>query len=134
MRCNRGHLRTRAKIMEEEIEIEIKNGKNDTAPGPDEVLAELLKLLNHIAITSLTISFDLIFRTGQIPKAWIPHSKNHTHKTFETCGTKTLISPVHPSAFSEILQWKLSHFLVFHRLWKAFHKILRAKLVRSYTK
>lgn len=59
---------TGAPILESEVEYALKCMKNRKAPGADELPAEVIKCVN---IKSLTILFNRIYNSGQIPKDWL---------------------------------------------------------------
>uniref|UniRef100_A0A8D8S118 Craniofacial development protein 2 n=1 Tax=Cacopsylla melanoneura TaxID=428564 RepID=A0A8D8S118_9HEMI len=58
-------------ILEEEVQVAIKQIKHGKAAGLDEVEAEFLKLLDEIKIKWLTQRFNKIYSTGNIPSNWL---------------------------------------------------------------
>ena len=62
---------TGPEIMKEEVRHSIKLAKNGKAAGPDEVYADLLKLLNDEGVDMITKLFNAIYRTGFIPPDWL---------------------------------------------------------------
>lgn len=81
-------------ITKSEIRKAIHNLKNNKAPGPDEVPAELIKLLDDRGITVLHRFFNRMYETGQYPTQWISSTfiplpkKNNARK----CDQYRLIS------------------------------------------
>lgn len=58
-------------ILKSEVQYAIKTAKNNKAPGPDEVYAEYLKLVDGENLEKLTAFFNLVYDTGQIPQDWL---------------------------------------------------------------
>ena len=55
-------------ITNEEVIFALKNTKNGKAPGTDEMPVKLLKLLKENNIPILTDLFNIIHKTGVIPR------------------------------------------------------------------
>ncbi|CAG9835839.1 unnamed protein product [Diabrotica balteata] len=58
-------------ILNLEVKKAIQQAKNNQAPGPDQIPAELLKLLDEESIACLTTFFNKIYNEGKIPDDWI---------------------------------------------------------------
>ena len=100
-------------ILRAEVEHAIKNIKTGKAPGPDNIHAEILQLINEENLTRLTQLYNRIYETGQIPKDWlkstfIPLPKTRNPKT---CSDYRLIS---------LMSHALKVFLkiIHHRIYK----------------
>ena len=59
------------KILEEEVQAAINSLKEGKAPGPDGLEAEFLKLMNDENIRWLTMIFNQIYNSGNIPQEWL---------------------------------------------------------------
>lgn len=58
-------------ITNEEARHSLKNMKNGKATGPDTMPIELMKLINENNIQIITDLFNLIYKSGTIPKEWL---------------------------------------------------------------
>lgn len=58
-------------ISKEEVTHAVKNAKSGKALGPDEVYAEVIKMLDDTGIYVLTKLFNIIYDTGAIPNEWL---------------------------------------------------------------
>lgn len=81
-------------ITKEEICKAIKQSKNNKAVGPDDLPAEVIKLIDEDNLTLLEIMFNKIYNKGIYPRDWlkstfipIPKKKNA-----KTCNEYSLIS------------------------------------------
>lgn len=62
---------TGPEILKEEIEHAIEKSKPGKAAGPDEVPADILKLIDENSIELLVRLFNTIYETGRIPSDWM---------------------------------------------------------------
>lgn len=81
-------------ILVSEVQRAIDQAKRRKTPGPDEVPAELMKLLDDESVGIITSLFNKIYSTGEIPDDWleslfvtIPKKSNP-----KECGDYRLIS------------------------------------------
>uniref|UniRef100_A0A8D8SHV0 Craniofacial development protein 2 n=1 Tax=Cacopsylla melanoneura TaxID=428564 RepID=A0A8D8SHV0_9HEMI len=58
-------------IMENEVEIAIKQMKEGKAAGPDNLEIEFMKLLNETGVKKLTKMYNKIYETGILPQPWL---------------------------------------------------------------
>lgn len=58
-------------ILQSEVETAIKNAPTRKAPGPDGMIAELLKVLDEQSIRKLTRLYNKIYASGTIPEEWL---------------------------------------------------------------
>ncbi|KAI5752582.1 hypothetical protein M8J77_018365 [Diaphorina citri] len=58
-------------IMTEEVRAAINTAKDRKAPGPDEIPADVLKLIDEKQIRIITDLFNLIYETGILPTEWL---------------------------------------------------------------
>ncbi|CAG4955827.1 unnamed protein product [Colias eurytheme] len=58
-------------ITEEEVLQEIKRLKTDKSPGPDGITNEAIKTAWPLLISPLTLLFNLILKTAEIPSQWV---------------------------------------------------------------
>lgn len=84
-------------ITRAEIERAIQTLKNNKAPGPDEIPAELIKLLDDKGVAVLRKLFNRIYETGQYPLQWlsstfIPLPKKNNAKKCEDHRLISLMS------------------------------------------
>ena len=81
-------------ILQSEVEAALKKAPSRKAPGPDGVIAELLKLLNEDNIKKLTLIYNEIYRRGIIPEEWLQSKFIPIPKKAKTksCGDFRLIS------------------------------------------
>lgn len=52
-------------------EVGIESFASGKSPGPDGVRSEYLKFVNHKGVLLLTKLFNLIYRSGEIPREWL---------------------------------------------------------------
>uniref|UniRef100_A0A8D8VL77 Craniofacial development protein 2 n=2 Tax=Cacopsylla melanoneura TaxID=428564 RepID=A0A8D8VL77_9HEMI len=62
---------TGPEILIDEVEAAIKTLKDGKAPGPDEVQSEIIKLFSDDFKKELTVIFNVIYNSGEIPKDWL---------------------------------------------------------------
>lgn len=58
-------------ILETEVELAIKQTRSNRAPGPDEIPADIIKLLDEGSIRKLTQFFNVLYLSGQLPNEWL---------------------------------------------------------------
>lgn len=101
---NRGILEepnteTGPSITTEEVAKAIRKLKNNKAAGPDEVYADLLKLIEQHHLDIITELFNYIYDSGTIPEEWlistfVPIPKKITAKKCEDYRSISLMSHV----------------------------------------
>lgn len=57
-------------ILKSEVEKAIQQLKVRKSPGPDEIPAELVKLLDNKSISVLTAFFNQVYQSGELPDDW----------------------------------------------------------------
>ncbi|KAL0893269.1 hypothetical protein ABMA27_014867 [Loxostege sticticalis] len=101
-------------IQKSEVIAAIRNAKTGRAPGPDEVMTELIKLIEEDDLEILISLFNKVYTTGIIPEQWLI-------STFITIPKKS-----RPKACSEYRTISLmSHVL------KIFLKIIHGRIYRK---
>lgn len=85
---------TGPKILMEEVRAAITGMKDGKAPGPDNVNAEILKLLSEDNVKWLTAVFNNIYDSGNIPREWLKSEFITLPKKpgAKTCGEYRTIS------------------------------------------
>lgn len=102
-------------ITTEEVERAIKNAKNRKATGPDEIPAEMLKLLEGKGKKLLLQLFNAIYNTGIIPNDWL-------QSTFITIPKKTNAKNCSDHRTISLMSHVLKIFLsIIHQ--RIYHKI-----------
>lgn len=101
-------------ILESEVRYAMKLMKNNKAPGPDDMYAETIHMLNENNMKKLVKLFNIIYDTGQLPKDWLRSTFITLPKTANAklCRDYRLIS-------------LMSHFL------KLFLRILHTRLYKK---
>lgn len=84
-------------ILKEEVQAAIKSTKDGKAPGPDNLPADVLKLIEEQHLDAVTSLFNRIYETGIIPEEWLRSTfvtipKKHNAKRCEEHRTISLMS------------------------------------------
>uniref|UniRef100_A0A8D9DVR2 Craniofacial development protein 2 n=1 Tax=Cacopsylla melanoneura TaxID=428564 RepID=A0A8D9DVR2_9HEMI len=58
-------------ILKEEVRCAIEAAKNGKAAGPDEISADVLKLIDEQHLDLITALFNSIYVTGRLPQEWL---------------------------------------------------------------